>query len=151
MFTEAVNAPFINALFTAGRIPGMHETLKRLFHAATAATAHLPVSERVDDQPSSLARALNVSQQSVHNWSKRGVSLEAAVDAEGKFGCSAWWILKGQQPPGWQGHGEEPPLSRDLMLRLSRDSRAAAMWESAIRAALSMPPLTPDLGKRRAA
>ena len=151
MFTEAVNAPFINALFNAETILGMHETLKRLYQAAAAATAHLPLSERVDDQPSTLARALNVSQQSVHNWSKRGVSMEAAVDAEGRFGCSAWWILQGQQPPGWQGQGEEPPLSRDLLQRLSRDSRAATMWESAIRAALSMPPLSADLGKRRAA
>jgi hypothetical protein len=152
MFTKRVNATFINALFTAERIPGMHDSLQRLYEAAREATGHLPLGQRVESgKPSELARALNVSPAIVTNWKARGVSIAGALDAEGRFGCSAWWILKGEHPPGWLGRGEKPPLSAEVLRRLARDSRAATMWENAIRAGMDMPPFRADLGNRDAA
>lgn len=39
--------------------------------------------------PSALARELNVSPQTVKNWSARGISKEGAMAAQAKFGCDA--------------------------------------------------------------
>ena len=39
--------------------------------------------------PSALAKALNVSPQTVKNWSSRGISKEGAMAAQAKFGCDA--------------------------------------------------------------
>ena len=152
MFMEHVNAACINVLFMPERISGMHESLRRLYEAAKAATAHLPLERRLGvDSPSALGRALNVSAAVMTNWKARGVSIEGAVNAEGLFGCSAWWILKGEQPPGWRGQDNMGPLSAEVLERLSRDARAASMWESAIRGALGMHPNATDSGNRHAA
>jgi phage repressor protein C with HTH and peptisase S24 domain len=52
-----------------------------------------------------LARALNVSSQTIHNWQARGrVSKEGALEAERKFGVPASWILTGE--------GDHPPAKR---------------------------------------
>jgi hypothetical protein len=47
---------------------------------------------------SDLARRLNVAPQSVTNWTKRGVSVEAAVVAQQILGVSAVWVLHGEPP-----------------------------------------------------
>ncbi len=45
--------------------------------------------------PSELARVLNVSQQSVNNWEKRGISRQGLLLAQEHFGVSALWIERG--------------------------------------------------------
>ena len=49
--------------------------------------------------PRALAAALVESEQTVANWSARGVSAAGAIAAERKFGCSAVWVLDGINPP----------------------------------------------------
>lgn len=151
MLNSTVNATCINVLFMPERIAGMHESLRRLYQAAKAATAHLPAAQRIEeDSPSSLARAMNVSPAVMTNWKARGISFEGAVNAEGLFGCSAWWLMNGELPVGWRGRGEIGPLSDELTDRLARDGALALMWENAIRGALKMAPVA-FIGKRRAA
>lgn len=152
MFMHTVNAACINAPFIVSTIAAMekavHESLQRLLDAARDATAHLPLSQRIEDA-NQLRKALDASPQSLNNWKTRGLSKDVAVDAEARFGCSAAWLLSGKVPPGWRGRGDHGPLSAAVIERLSRDPRAAAMWEAAIRGGLGMPPLgRPDEGNR---
>ena len=61
----------------------MHEQMKRLYEAAR-------VMKRVHGQ-SELARLLNVSPQTVHNWQARGISKQGILKAQEVIGCSASW------------------------------------------------------------
>jgi hypothetical protein len=71
----------------------MSESLTRLLEVAMKATAksQKPVRNFTD-----LADAMDESPQTIHNWSKRGVSKEGALKAEAKYGCSSNWVLTGQ-------------------------------------------------------
>ena len=66
----------------------MHEQMKRLYEAAR-------VMKRVHGQ-SELARLLNVSPQTVHNWQARGISKQGILKAQEMIGCSASWLETGK-------------------------------------------------------
>jgi len=63
------------------------ESARRL--AAAAAAMHDIAG------PSDLARALDVSAQTVTNWSARGVSKAGALAAQSRLGISSTWIMTG--------------------------------------------------------
>lgn len=49
--------------------------------------------------PAALAKAMNESDQTVTNWSKRGVSKAGAIKAQGIFGVSSTQIITGEDRP----------------------------------------------------
>lgn len=55
------------------------------------------VFERTKLDPSALALRINVSPQSVTNWSKRGISKTGALEVAKEFGYSVDWILTGNE------------------------------------------------------
>lgn len=71
----------------------MSETAERLYQAARANG----LLDRAMEQ-SSLARLLNVAPQNVNNWERRGVSKDAAIEAQKTLGVSATWVLYGLEP-----------------------------------------------------
>lgn len=48
-------------------------------------------------EPSALALRINVSPQSITNWSKRGISKTGAMAVAQEFKCSVDWILRGDK------------------------------------------------------
>lgn len=64
----------------------MHPSTKRLYEVAFL-SGHT--------SPAQIAAALNQSDQTVSNWSTRGVSKDGAIAAEQAYGCSPNWILHG--------------------------------------------------------
>ncbi len=44
----------------------------------------------------SLARFLDVTDQVVHNWKKRGLPKREIMNLAEKMGCSSYWLLKGE-------------------------------------------------------
>lgn len=64
-----------------------HPSMERLL----AAAARLGISG-----PAALAKAMNESDQTVTNWSKRGVSKAGAIKAQGIFGVSSAKIITGE-------------------------------------------------------
>lgn len=102
MFTQAVNTPYINDLFSAGTMPGMradapHPSFQRLLAAMAIATAGLPTSSRVADE-ARLRGALDISPQTANNWKSRGVSADAALQAQRRYAVSATWVLDAAEP-----------------------------------------------------
>lgn len=94
MFSLSSNLLCNTGLDEVVTLPKMHPSTARLFDAA-----RLPDG---DNGTAALARLLNVSDQRVTNWKKRGISLEAALDAQRKIGVNAVWLLDGagsQTPP----------------------------------------------------
>lgn len=67
-----------------------HPSMERLLAAASA----MGVSG-----PSSLAKAMNESDQTVTNWSRRGVSKAGAIKAQSIFGVSSAKIIAGEDWP----------------------------------------------------
>ena len=65
----------------------MHETTKLLYEAARLRTG-------VDQSPAQMAKLLNVSEQVITNWSKRGISVEGALKAQSTFRVDANYLLK---------------------------------------------------------
>lgn len=68
----------------------MHIQMERLYQAAKTLKGITGQSD--------LARALNVSPQTVNNWETRGVSKKALVAAQRVIGCSAVWVETGVGP-----------------------------------------------------
>ena len=68
----------------------MHEQMKRLYEAAK-------VLKRIYGQ-SELARAINASPQTIHNWQERGISKQGMLKAQEVIGCSALWLETGSGP-----------------------------------------------------
>lgn len=68
----------------------MHEQMKRLYEAAK-------VLKRIYGQ-SELARAINASPQTIHNWQERGISKQGMLKAQEVIGCSALWLETGNGP-----------------------------------------------------
>ena len=65
----------------------MHIQMERLYEAAKKLKGISGQSE--------LARALNVSPQTVNNWEARGVSKQGLVTAQQSLGCDAVWVETG--------------------------------------------------------
>jgi phage repressor protein C with HTH and peptisase S24 domain len=90
MFKLEANSLCNNSLFNWGTITRMHETSERLYEAAAAL--------RNARDPSSVARLIGASPQTVKNWESRGVSNQGMLDAERIIGCRAAWIRTGEGP-----------------------------------------------------
>jgi len=77
--------------------------------------------------PTALANALNMSEQVVNNWGRRGVSKSGAMAAQDLFGCSANWVISGVG----QAKVSDAPVARaapslaELIKRLSHEIQAA--------------------------
>lgn len=70
----------------------MHETTKRLFEAATEARP-----QDIIDW-ASLARYIDVTEQSTTNWKARGVPKKQIIRLADLFGVSAAWLETGKEP-----------------------------------------------------
>lgn len=66
----------------------MHETMTRLYAAADQLKGLKGQSE--------VARAINVSPQTINNWEARGMSKSGMLNAQATFGCSATWLATGE-------------------------------------------------------
>lgn len=66
----------------------MHPQMERLYLAAREL-------KKIQGQ-SELARTLNTSPQTIHNWESRGVSKQGLLLAQRIFGCSASWLESGK-------------------------------------------------------
>ncbi|MFM0210422.1 S24 family peptidase [Paraburkholderia sediminicola] len=85
-----LNVLFNNKTFTSANIPRMHATMERLYEAAR-------LLHQIEG-PAKLANFLNISEQLVNNWQRRGVSKGGMLDAQKKIGCSATWLETGEPP-----------------------------------------------------
>lgn len=83
----------------------LHESMERLLSAARLSTGIKDLDFAV------VAAKLGASSATVSNWKTRGVSMDAAVEAEGLYGCSAYWVIHGKQPAAL------PPPNPDLKAR----------------------------------
>lgn len=83
MFNEKSNTACNNILFNQNTMLNMaviHPSMLRLYSVSKV-------------EKSALADLLNVSPQRVRNWEIRGLSKEAALEAQRKFGCDSNWLL----------------------------------------------------------
>lgn len=85
---------------------------------------------------SDLARLLNTSPQTVNNWESRGISADAALDAEVILGCSAVWVKKnvGQMHPNSKIEPTpkySPEIEEIIKLLIKTDEigQGKALWE----------------------
>lgn len=67
----------------------MHPSMVRLYAA---------VKSRDVLTQTQLANLLNTSPQAVHNWEKRGLSRNGALQVQGQLGISSTWLLEGRGP-----------------------------------------------------
>ena len=74
----------------------MHTQMERLYQAAKELKG-------VSGQ-SALARLLDATPQTLHNWEQRGVSKQGMLLAQRVIGCSASWIETGTGPMAAHGH-----------------------------------------------
>jgi DNA-binding transcriptional regulator YiaG len=85
-----LNIPLNNKTFTSATIARMHATMERLYEAAR-------LLHQIEG-PAQLAKFLNISEQLVNNWQRRGISKGGMLDAQKKIGCSATWLETGVPP-----------------------------------------------------
>lgn len=85
-----LNVPLNNKTFTSATIARMHATMERLYEAAR-------LLHQIEG-PAQLAKFLNISEQLVNNWQRRGVSKGGMLDAQKQIGCSATWLETGVPP-----------------------------------------------------
>jgi DNA-binding transcriptional regulator YiaG len=85
-----LNAALNNKTFTSATIARMHATMERLYEAAR-------LLHQIEG-PAQLAKFLNVSEQLVNNWQRRGISKGGMLDAQKLIGCSATWLETGTPP-----------------------------------------------------
>jgi SOS-response transcriptional repressor LexA len=80
----------------------MHPQMERLYLAAREL-------RKVQGQ-SELARTLNTSPQTIHNWESRGVSKQGMLLAQRIVGCSASWLETGKGPMSLSGSPNLTPV-----------------------------------------
>jgi DNA-binding transcriptional regulator YiaG len=93
---SSLNTPLNNKTFTSANIARMHATMERLYEAAR-------LLHKIEG-PAQLAKFLNISEQLVNNWQRRGISKGGMLDAQKYIGCSATWLETGV-PPMMANHG----------------------------------------------
>lgn len=69
----------------------MHEQMARIYEAARASGMLMSGPEQAN-----LARLLNVAQQNVNNWERRGPSKEGMLAAQNVLGVNATWVMSGE-------------------------------------------------------
>ncbi len=87
---SSLNTSLNNKTFTSATIARMHATMERLYEAAR-------LLHQIEG-PAQLAKFLNISEQLVNNWQRRGISKGGMLDAQKKIGCSATWLETGVPP-----------------------------------------------------
>ncbi|MBW0450871.1 S24 family peptidase [Paraburkholderia phenoliruptrix] len=87
---SGLNAALNNKTFTSATIARMHATMERLYEAAR-------LLHQIEG-PAQLAKFLNISEQLVNNWQRRGISKGGMLDAQKLIGCSATWLETGNPP-----------------------------------------------------
>ena len=160
MFKAGVNTACINTLFTGGRMrrmePGpVHAATERVYQAARV---RLRLAER--PKPSIVAKEVNISQQALKNWEKRGPSNVGLVEWQLAKGVNASWVVTGRGPmfiPDRPQAGDAPApwraslLSDELLRALAAlDADALRRIENSIRGQLDMPARASE-GNERAA
>ncbi|MFM0218250.1 S24 family peptidase [Paraburkholderia caledonica] len=85
-----LNVALNNKTFTSATIARMHATMERLYEAAR-------LLHQIEG-PAQLAKFLNISEQLVNNWQRRGISKGGMLDAQKLIGCSATWLETGTPP-----------------------------------------------------
>jgi hypothetical protein len=102
VFIQTVNTACIHKLFSAQQFTmgSVHLSFERLLACAKVATANRAPEQRVHGEPD-LQRLLNWTPQQRTNFKKRGVSKQAAIDAESLLGCPAAFVRDGLNPPHW--------------------------------------------------
>lgn len=112
MFSVSVNTMCINGLFTPAtiaRMKTMHKAMERLYEAARASGKLVG-----DTDQANLARLLNVAQQNVNNWEKRGPSKEGLLAAQTALGVNATWVIEGSGPMFMRAPGSQPAYEAHL-------------------------------------
>lgn len=84
MFIDKSNAACNNKTLSSRIICGVSPTTERLYEAA--------MKIRQIEKPADIARALNVSPQTLTNWEARGMSQQGMLQAEEKIGVRANWL-----------------------------------------------------------
>lgn len=87
---SSLNMALNNKTFTSATIARMHATMERLYEAAR-------LLHQIEG-PAQLAKFLNISEQLVNNWQRRGISKGGMLDAQKLIGCSATWLETGTPP-----------------------------------------------------
>ncbi|MEM4988813.1 S24 family peptidase [Collimonas sp. H4R21] len=118
MFKFEANSLCNNSLFKSGTITRMHETSKRLYEAAAAL--------RDVRDPSSVARLIGASPQTLKNWESRGVSNQGMFDAERVIGCRAAWIRTGEGP---MTADESTTVDENITQYLPKDYRRVVEYD----------------------
>jgi len=104
----------------------MHPQAQRLYEAARQTNRLDPKFEQT-----SLARLLNVAVQNVNNWGRRGVSKDAAIDAQRVLGISATWILDGVEPVFLVGREPTTSYVANSQAQTVDEQWLLATWRSA--------------------
>lgn len=109
----------------------MHDQMKRLYEAAK-------VLKRINGQ-SALARVINASPQTIHNWQERGISKQGMLKAQEVIGCSALWLETGNGPMSlnvlcnasqlYSKTNQIPLIRPDQALQVSPNSAVPALGE----------------------
>lgn len=89
----------------------VHPSAERLLESARRCTMHLPSSRQLHTWLQ-VRTVLRITAARLTNWKQRGVSEAGALQAEAKWGCSAYWILTGIEPPGWSSGARAQVLDR---------------------------------------
>lgn len=110
----------------------MHEQMKRLYEAAK-------VLKRIYGQ-SELARVINASPQTIHNWQERGISKQGMLKAQEVIGCSALWLETGNGPMSLNVLCDSSQLfSRNSQIPLIRPDQAVKISSKAAAPVLGDP------------
>jgi hypothetical protein len=165
MFSACVNTLCINTVFTAPRIRLMtaapiHAATERIYQAAQI---RLKLRER--PKPSQVANEVNISQQVLKHWEKRGPSKVGLIEWQLAKGVNATWIIMGKGPMFIPGrtydpvvHANEPaapwragPFTDEVRRALAElDTVEMRRIENSVRGFLDLPPL-PAAGNQAAA
>lgn len=113
----------------------MHEQMARIYEAARA-SGMLPSGP----EQANLARLLNVAQQNVNNWERRGPSKEGMLAAQNVLGVNATWVMTGEgamfttSAPAKASAEPEPAKAQPWPFRTIPEDQLRALPESQLNA-----------------
>lgn len=117
------------------RMKQMHEQMARIYEAARASGMLMSGPEQAN-----LARLLNVAQQNVNNWERRGPSKEGMLAAQNVLGVNATWVMTGEGAMFTSGtHAKasaklEPAKARPWPFRTIPEDQLRALPEAQLNA-----------------
>ena len=113
----------------------MHEQMARIYEAARASGMLMSGPEQAN-----LARLLNVAQQNVNNWERRGPSKEGMLAAQNVLGVNATWVMTGEgamfttSAPAKASTEPEPAKAQPWPFRTIPEDQLRALPESQLNA-----------------